>query len=98
MKCTTNLSKEDGTSTEVSSKEVYVHLSIKYCLYHWQDSITLLWKLCKYKLGMPMTDMHTCQHLKMSMGEIARELLRQLRTGQRDLCRRILGIVIAMKL
>ena len=39
--------------------------------------------------------MHTCQHLKFSMGEITRELLHQPRTGQRDLCGRILGIVIA---
>ena len=38
---------------------------------------------------------HICQHLKMSMGEIARELLRQPRTGQRDLCGRIHGIVMA---
>ena len=38
---------------------------------------------------------HTCQLLKISIGEIARELLRQPRTDQRDLCGRILGIVIA---
>ena len=38
---------------------------------------------------------YICKHLKTSMGEIARELLRQPRTGQRDLCGRILGIVIA---
>ena len=38
------------------------------------------------------------QHLKISMEEIARELLSQPRTGQCDLCGCILGIVIPMKL
>ena len=38
--------------------------------------------------------MHTCHHLKISIGEIARELLRQPRTGHWDLCERILGIVM----
>ena len=46
----------------------------------------------------PSMKLHTCQHLKISMGENARELLRQPRTGQRDLCGRILGIVLAYEI
>ena len=48
-----------------------------------------------FRVYFPHT--HTCQHLKMFMGEIASELLCQPRTGQRDLCRRILGIVIVVR-